>query len=203
MATPRTILGNKLAGGALVAPPVSSVSATKLSRRIVAGRRGELVDLLALGRVFLELPGAVAWLEIEEQHRKAMGALFGELTIENAPLYELDHARRILAVAARDPDDRALAFGTIEEWGELDVDVINEAWQAFGDIRERLDPISQDLTSDDMVSISSAVKKKDAALLRTFGVAKLSAWLASMVDQPSTSQTPSSPNSDSQSERSE
>jgi hypothetical protein len=191
-----TRLGSKLAGGANVASPASSVS-TKLSRQVTAGRRGEEVAIPVLGRAFMELPGAVTWTELEAANRARMLELFGALAIENAAQYELDFARRVLAVAARDPDDRALPFGTLEEWGALDVDVINLAWQVFGDVRERLDPLSRELSAEEGIAIQSAIKKKDALLLRTYGVVKLSIWLATTDALQSILLVPSSPNSGS------
>jgi len=197
-----TRLGKKLAGADQQAAPASSIS-TNLKRITSAGRRGEEVNVPTLGRMFLEIPGARAWQEIEAAVACEMRRLeIGELSIMTAGKYEVEQAMRVLAVAARDPDDRAKSFGTIEEWGELDVDVLNLAWHAFGDVRERLDPVALPISAEDMVAIGVAVKKKDAPLLRTFGVVTLSAWLASMVDPPSTSPTPSSPSTDSESESS-
>lgn len=156
-----------------------------------------------LGRVWIELPGARAWQEIEAATRKEMRRLeIGDLNVETAAPYYTEQAIRVLAIAVRDPDAHEVAFGNLEEWGELDNDVISVAWHAFGDIRERLDPNHAELTADDVLAIELAVKKKDPALLRSFGVAKLSAWLASTVDPRSTSPTKSSPSGASPSDSS-
>lgn len=154
-----------------------------------------------LGRVWIELPGARAWQEIEAAIRREMTRLgVGEITVPNAAQWEAERALRVLAVAARDPDNHAIPFGSLEEWGELDNDVIIAAWHAFADVRDRLDPVALELDVEDMIAIGVAVKKKDASLLRTFGVVKLSAWLATTGGLPSSSPTPSSPNSDSPSD---
>lgn len=165
---------------------------------MVAGRRGEEVTLPVLGRVFVELPGARVWQEIEGAVRREMRRLEAPTEgIEGAAMREAELALRVLAAAVRDPDDHAVPFGSLEEWGAVDNDVINLAWQAFGDVRERLDPVSFPMSPDEMFAIAAVVKKKDPALLRTFGVVRLSLWLASMGDQLSISPTPSSPSLDS------
>jgi hypothetical protein len=188
---PRTKLGQKLAGGG--GAPASEPSSTPLRGIVAAGKRGEEVVLPVLGRVWLELPGARQWQEIESEVRKEMRRLeVGDLHVGTAAQHETELALRVLAVAVRDPDRRDQRFGTLEEWGELDNDIVSVAWHAFGDVRERLDPVSQPLSNDEMLAVSAAVKKKDATLLRTFGVVRLSAWLATTGEPPSTSPIPSS-----------
>lgn len=182
-----------------MASPASPVSETRLRRTVIGGRRGELVDVPILGSVWLELPGARAWQEIEAAVRVEMRRLeFGDLSLTNAAAYEVEMAIRVLTQAARDPDDHSQPYGTLEEWGGLDNDVINYAWHVFGDVRERLDPIACELTEDDAFAIQTAVKKKDGPRLRSYGVARLVAWLVTTADPPSTSPTPSSPSSESQ-----
>lgn len=200
---PTTLLGKRLSSSTNAgeaspeATPASRVSAL---RRAVAGRRGEEVTLPVLGRVFLELPGALAWQEIEAAVFRRLRELEAPDGIAGAAMREAELALRVLAASAKDPDDHAAPFGSLEEWGDLDNDLIGAAWHAFGDVRERLDPVAEDIGADDMVAIAFAVKKKDPVLLRTFGVVKLSRWLASMADQLSTSPTPSSPNTASDSD---
>lgn len=154
-----------------------------------------------LGRVWIELPGSREWQELEAAIRREMRRLeVGELALDTAAQYEAERALRVLAVAVRDPDRHEVAFGSLEEWGQLDNDLIIVSWHAFQDVRERLDPVATPLTPDEMIAIGVAVKKNDASLLRSFGVVKLSAWLASTGGPPSTSPTPSSPSSDSSSD---
>ncbi len=197
----QTRLASKLAGVAAQATPAPSQSTRLGKRATLTGARGEDVVLPELGRVYFELPGARCWQEVEaavaaEMHRLGRG----DLTLANAASYEVETALRVLAISAREPDDHSQAIGTLEQWGGLDNDVINIAWHAFGDVRERLDPISLEPSSDDMFAIAAAVKKKDARLLRTFGCVKLSAWLATTEEPQSTSPIPSSPSMDSPSE---
>lgn len=189
MVTP-TRLGSKLAAGATPLPAATSVSALG-KRAAVAGRRSETVDLPELGRIRFELPGALAFIEIESEVLAALRARGLDLSIGTAGTAELDKAIRTLAVACRDPETGA-PFGTLAEWGDLPVDVVNVAWQAYGDVRERLDPMSLPLSEEERIEIDLAVKKKDARLLRTYGVVRLSAWLATTADPPSTSPSPSS-----------
>lgn len=193
---PPSRLAQTLAGAATQAAPASSVSAPPL-RTIAAGKRGEDVTLPVLGRVRIQLPGARRWQEIEADCRRELARLeVPSDGIQAATMWEAELAMRVLAEAVRDPDDHAVAFGTLEDWGGLDNDLISMAWHAFGDVRERLDPVSLPLTSDEMFAIAGAVKKKDPVLLRSYGVARLSLWLASMEFPPSTSPLPSSPSSD-------
>jgi hypothetical protein len=168
---------------------------------MINGRRGELVTLQWFGPMYIELVGNVEFTAIEAATAQRMHEQgFGPLSTMSAPQYSAEQARRVLTVAARDPNDRKLPFGSAEQWGELDTDLLSIAWQGYGDVRERLDPMSVPLTEAEAIAIQSAVKKKDAAYLRTFGVVRLSAWLASTGGQLSTSPTPSSPSSESLSE---
>ncbi len=124
----------------------------------------------------------------------AMKAHGIELSVLTADRFEIERALRTLVRACRDPEDGRPA-GSLEEWGKLDTDTINMCWQAYGDVRERLDPLGGSLDPAETELIELAVKKKDARLLRTFGIVKLSAWLASTDAPPSTSPTPSSSSS--------
>jgi hypothetical protein len=163
---------------------------------LAAGRRGELVVLPHLGQAWIELPGALAWEETQIAARRELAAVELELTVGTAELLEMKLARHTLARSVRDPNDHAIPFGTLEEWGELDPDVINSTWQAFGDVRERLDPLSTPLSPADISMIDHANKKKDATLLRSFGIGKLSHYMLSTADRPPTSPLPSSSNSE-------
>lgn len=189
-----TKLGQKIAAGGAT-QPAAGVSATALGRRLANGRRGETVDIPGLGPAYIELVGAVRWEELELEGLLALKARGLELELRTAEVFELSKARRTLAEAVRDPDDHSAPFGTLAEWGALDPLAINAAWQAYGDIRERLDPQSTPLTDEERLAIDLAVKKKDVELLRSYGVARLSAWLVTTGGPQSTSPTPSSSSS--------
>jgi hypothetical protein len=173
---------------------------SKLAAMLAGGKRGETLEVPGLGRVRIELVGERASQEIEGDVYRELARLEIPLNAVTAERYELERAVRTLAVAVRDPDDHAQAFGTAKEWAELDNDLINSAWHAYGDVRLRLDPVSQPLDDDTRMLIAAAVKKKDDRLLRSFGTVLLSTWLASTDVQLSSSRKPSSSNSESSSE---
>lgn len=178
---------------------------TTLGRILSTGQRGEEVTLPVLGRVWIELPGSREWQEIEAAARRELRRLeVDPESIQGAPSYEAELALRVLSVAVRDPasDKRATAFGTLEEWGKLDNDIVNVAWHAFGDVRQRLDPIAVLLDETDSAGIAVAVKKKDGPSLRAFGTVKLAAWLCATGALQSSSPSPSSPSTDSPSDSS-
>lgn len=200
-----TKLGSRNAGAASPqAAPASPLGPSPLARRrqIVGGRRGAPREIAGLGPTYIELPGSVRFAELESEAHKRAAELAGDGAdpMRYAVAYETQLAIRVLAEAVRDPDDKAIPYGTLGEWGELDNDLLNAAWHTFGDVREELDPIERPITPDEMIAIGVAVKKKDPRLLRTYGVAKLSLWLASMGDPQSSSPQPSSPNTESPSD---
>ena len=170
---------------------------TPLERLLSGGRRGELVELPGLGPAWLELLGARASQEVEAAVYAAMKEYGIELDAVTMLRFEIERAVRTLAIAARDPEDRSKPFGTLAAWHQVDPTVINAAWSTYGDIKERLDPMATPLTDDEIAAFEYAVKKKDARILRSFGVVKLSAWLTSTAFQLSTSPTPSSSSSPS------
>lgn len=178
-------------------PVASGPPRTPLGLQLANGRRGEDVDIPGIGPARIEILGARDSQAIESEVYRAMTNHGIDHTLVTADRFELERAYRTLARAVRDPADQSKAFGTADEWGEIDNDVIVAAWQAYGDVRERLDPMATPLTDNDRLSIEVAVKKKDARLLRTFGAVKLSAWLASTDGLPSISQTPNSASSES------
>lgn len=182
-------------GKASTAPPEQPLKLAQL----VNGRRGETRDLPFFGLVRVELLGAVESNEVEVA---VYGALAGKLDLDvaTADRFELERAWRTLAIAFRDPDDHSRPFGAIETWSKLDAKAINAGWQAYGDVAERLDPLEEQLSDGEKLVIESALKKKDAHLLRSFGVAKLSAFFASTDVQLSISRSPSSSSSASASE---
>lgn len=187
-------LGKKLTNGAGKAPTPGS---SPLGRSLGAGPRGELVELAYLGPARLELVGNLASQEIEGEMYRALEQLGIPLNAVTADRYELERAVRTLARAVRDAEDRTRPFGTLAEWQAVDTDVIAACWSAYGNLRERFDPMDIAVTEAERSAIESAVKKKDALLLRSFGAAKLSAWLVSTDGPPQISPQPSSPNSGS------
>ena len=165
---------------------------SRLKRTVLSGRRGELVTVPVIGEVWIELVGHATVNQIEAEVWEAMRALGLELNPITVPTFEAERAARTLARAVREgePDSRDVTIGTVEEWKSLDPDVINVAWQAYGDVRERLDPLGVVISDTERSELEFALKKKDARLLRSFGVVKLAHYLATTADPPSSSPSP-------------
>jgi hypothetical protein len=185
------------AGAATKATPASPSVPSRISKTLAGGRRGRDVELAELGPAYCELPGAMRWTAIEAEVRKKMAALELEVGVDTATNLEALLAMHVLADAMRERDDHKVPIGTVEDWGNVDNDVLNFAWRAYEEVRAELDPVAVAMTADDMHAIAAAVKKKDPALLRTFGSMRLALFLASMEDPPPTSPIPSSPNTES------
>jgi hypothetical protein len=167
--------------------------ASRLVQAIESGaKRGMLVELPVLGRAWVELIGSREAQSVDIAALTDLSSKMGS-TFESGfvgTMLEFERALRILPEAVRDPDDHSKPFGTEEEWGDLDPDLVNAAWHAYGDVREALDPLDALITPAERDVISAAIAKKNSTLLRSFGAAKLSLYLLSMDAQPSTSPTP-------------
>lgn len=197
--------GNKL-GGILTGEAAAAVARNKAAQEAAAdrklteianARRGETVDVSGLGRIRFEPVGARAYQEIERDTHKVMTERGLALDYTTSTTYELERAVRTLAIVARDPDDHARPFGSLEEWERVDPDRILLAWSSYGDVRERLDPAADGLTAAEAIEIEIAVKKKELRVLRSFGLRKLSAWLCTTGVQLSTSPPPTSSSGES------
>jgi hypothetical protein len=170
-AAPASRLGRILAGGAHVElrPLELPRGLGRAQVRLPSRREAELVDL------------AVAdWLRQLATERELGEA---ELVGARMPINKR-HALHTVAVAVRDPDDPALPFGSVEEWEQLDEEIVGVAYQAIEDLRAELDPLAGGLTEDEAAAIAEAIKKKDATLLFVVGLPKLVAWLLTTGDPP-------------------
>lgn len=182
-----TLLASKLATAA------PAPKATLLAQARAQTPRGEYVTLPLFGRVWIELAAHETVNEIE-------GAVFAEMArLKLAPTaiaawtYEAERTVRTLAWSVRNPDQREERFGLLEEWRVLDIDVINACGIVYADVRERLDPIGlPTLTIEDLDAIRLAIEKKNPMELRSFGVSKLSLYLATTGAPPASSPTPPS-----------
>jgi hypothetical protein len=193
-----TPLGNKLAGKPKPTP--AAAAKTSLATVLERGPRGELVDLPVLGRAWIELLGNAAISDIETDVAKRMKARGLELDDTTILTYEAERAQLTLTRSVREPDERGKAFGTLEEWGQVDADTLLAAWHAYGDVRERLAPLDVVLDPDLRSQIIGAIVKKNVLLLRSFGVNALAIFLATSESPPATSPTTTSPSGDSSSE---
>lgn len=162
---------------------------SQLAARMASGIRGMDVDLGRLGKVHLQLLGHVDVQAVESATHKAMIALGMQLDVFNAQSYEAERAVRTLAIAARTIEDHAKPFGTLEEWQQIDSDMLVVCWQAYGDVREQLDPIPPMLTEDWCARIAGAIEKKNEAELRSCGVVRLSHYQLTMAARPATALT--------------
>ncbi len=176
------------------ATPSGPAGDTALGRRFAAtSLRGELVEIPGLGPAWIELSPHETNNTVEAEVFTAMAKLGLEPVALNGLTYEAERAVRTLARCVRDADDatHATPFGTVEQWGKLDSDLIAAAWGTYGDVRLRLDPVGADLLTDgDLAGIRRALEKKSAAALRSYGVAKLSRYLLTTAAPLETSRTP-------------
>lgn len=102
-------------------------------------------------------------------------------------------AIRHLACVVRDPADESKPLAPLEVWRRYDDDQVAGMWSQYQDLRDRLDPLSDDaspLGEHDVLVMSEAVKKKESAVLMSFGSRKLSSYLLSLGDRPAISPTP-------------
>lgn len=98
-------------------------------------------------------------------------------------------AVRYLAVAVRDPKDERKPLASLDEWRECDDDQIESLWSEYRDMRERLDPLGDGnamLSDSDLAMLESAVKKKESALLMSFGSRKLATFMLTSAERPAT-----------------
>lgn len=136
--------------------------------------------------------------EIEAAVFSRMRDLGLDLNRTTEPTFEMARARRYCAEAFLDPTTK-LPIGTPAEWSDLiDPDVIGDCWRAYGDLRTAYDPVAQPLPADEILLIAAAVKKNSAMLLRSFGCAKLAAYLLTTAEQQSNSPDPRSGSGESQ-----
>jgi hypothetical protein len=181
-------------GAATGAPsPSASIAAadTILGRAVASTPRGELVKMPLIGSVWVELVGEMVSAEIESATIRAMS----ELSIPFTPIHSGSYERRqtalTLAWAVRHPDSdkRHICAGTQEQWCAKDNEFLAACIAVYTDVRERLNPLSYPLSSEEFDQIRLAHEKKNPAMLRTFGVVSLSSYLATTDAPPASSPT--------------
>lgn len=179
-------------------PAPAAESGSMLSRARAAYPRGEHVTVPLLGRVWIELAGEAVTDQIESETMAAMAALKIPFTPLNATTYDARRTALTLAWAVRDPENHDVRAGTAEEWMAMDAAFLSAIGTAYGDVQERLNPMaSGTLTAEEFDQIRLAHEKKNPAMLRIFGLASLSNYLATTAAPPASSPTP--PPSDGQS----
>lgn len=175
------------------APAAVEKKVTLLARALAADPRGEFAIMPKLGRVWIELAGEAVVDRIESETIEAMRVLGIPQTPLNALTYDARRTALTLAWAVRDADstNHADRVGSVDEWLAVDIDLLSACGQVYGDVRERLNPVGSDtLTAEEFDQIRLAHEKKNAPMLRTFGLASLSNYLATTDAPPASSPTP-------------
>jgi hypothetical protein len=140
--------------------------------------------------------GVARALDIEGEVLRAMAERSIAQDVMTQGEYELERALRVLAETVRDPVDTSQPVGTIADWGKLGLDTVGSVWSAYGDMRERIDPMSVPLTETEGADIRDAISKKNATLLRYFGARRLASYMLTTADPPASSATPTSNSGD-------
>ncbi len=188
-----TKLAASLAGAA-------AAPATKASRilQALAGARPlrpitiPLIGLPAL----MTLVGSERELDIEGEVAKVMGARGLEAGLLNQTAWEIERARRVLADAVLDADEKT-PLGDLAAWGQMPKEVVIELWRWYIALSEEFDPSLAELTSAERAELEAAIEKKSAPLLRSFGVSRLATYLLTTAAERASSPTPRSTPGDS------
>jgi hypothetical protein len=101
--------------------------------------------------------------------------------------WNLEIAVRHLAVAVRDPADETRPLAMIDHWLECDDEQIAALWEQYQDLRDQLDPLGGDaapLTEQELGELEAAAKKKDVAVLTSFGSRKLARYVTTLAARP-------------------
>lgn len=175
--SPASRLSQAIANGAIVGKPVTLPRLGDVYVQLVADSKANAINIAALKALQNE---GIEQLDVN------MFSL----------LIESERARRMLAVAVRDPDDHSQPFGTVEEWGALDTDLITACWHVYGDVAAELDPVVVELTPEQKQMITAAIAKKNSMVLRSFGTTALSSYMLSMDAPPAISAAPRLPSSE-------
>jgi hypothetical protein len=175
------------------APAAPSEPGTRLGRILAGGAPDELrpYEVRGLGRVVLrllrrreeeEVDLAVArWLA--DRAREIGGA--DVVSAVGMPVTKRT-CHETLCRAVRDPDDPTVAFGSFEDWGEIDDEILGVLWVHYTDLRAELDPVAAEVTEAEAAAILDALAKKNWSLVSSFGSVKLTAWLRTTDARPAT-----------------
>ncbi len=97
-------------------------------------------------------------------------------------------AARHLAIAVRQAGDTDTPLAPLEDWrDELSDEQLSGPWDRYQDLRDRLDPLGDDsrpLSEEEIAMLRAASKKKDLAVLRSFGLHRLALFATTLADQP-------------------
>lgn len=169
--------------GALGAPRYEDVTIprTQIQGKMRLVTRGELSAIRSACREYLAGRG----FPVDANAASALGA---------KDEWDAELAVRTLQAAIREPANPDRALAPIEDWRECDDDQIEALYSKYLDYRERIDPLAAEvvLTEAQFKAIEAAAKKKDWALLMSFGSPALASFATTSVAQPASSPTPTS-----------
>lgn len=181
--------------------------AGKLERAAIGARVREPFTIPRLGVpavMTLLMHDRIAMIEMEvaefERALNLTPGMAAEIVIET------ERAARYLAEAVIDPDTIAAdgggdwkPIGGLDTWRtKVDPDVVGDCYRFYADVRAKYDPVGVGCTQEELDAIAEIIKKKEMPteireqLLRSFGVRRLSSWLATTAELLSVSATPKS-----------
>jgi hypothetical protein len=181
-APPRTLLDERAARQAQTALAVSVLDARTLVEVTVPR-----TSVRARMRLLTRSEGQ----QVRQESRLALAAV-GLTDASRSPAPESwrewheELVPRTLAVAVR-ALDADLPLAPLDEWQICDDAQIRALWQRYQDLETQLDPLaSLELSTELLEEIIDAAKKKDAALLTSFGSSALASCLITTASQPAT-----------------
>lgn len=121
-----------------------------------------------------------------EFSRKGLLSSTGQVFDVAAEDWRLELCARTMAAAVMDPVDPTNPLAPVEDWRALDDDQLSAVLDAYSDLRDRLDPLGEQavLSESEVLMLRAASKKKDAAILRSFGLHRLVSFVITTADQP-------------------
>lgn len=191
---PLSKLSAAIAGQAAASSPASRIMAALGGR--VGLPRPIMIPGLGL-EAAMNLLGSTRSIEIDGLVAQSMEARGLEASVLNQGRHELERAVRTLAEVIVERDDATRLVGSLTDWGAVPAEVIGELWRMYSDLREEYDPSVEPLTVQEAAELRAAVSKKNGRMLQFFGARRLSAYLLTLDDPPTSSSTPKSSPGDS------
>lgn len=149
------------------------------------------VDVVGVGRVAVRMLSRSEEASIDLAMAKWLSQLTGVEGISETALASIggmpvssERATRVVAIAARDPEDTSKPFGTLDEWRQLSDVQIGAAYEAYEDLVEEMDPLGRGLRTDEIAGIRDAIAKKNLSLLVAYGSRRLALYLSTTVEPP-------------------
>ena len=189
--------GRLRSSSSTTARPASEPSTNRLAGLLGGGR--EHVEVTIPRTTIKGLMRLLSRSERSEVHASARAFMLASLQTSdpNALLtpmsiaeWNAEVAIRTLAVAVRAPEDKLEALDSADTWRDaLDDDQVAALYDQYKDLADRLDPIGDDaapLSEPELAQLDAAVKKKDAAILMSFGSRRLASYMLTLAAPPAT-----------------